>query len=176
MQIEPSAVTLIESLEGFRANFYTINGDQTIGFGHDCTQRGGCTTLHPPITRAQGTTLLKSDLVTYETCVCALPNAANLNANQYGALVSFTYNAGCGNVDKYFRADMQASNFQGICSALPTTDTLNGQLTSRRQKESAFCSQASSAGSGCGGSGGGKPPGGGGPTHTSAAVQARRTP
>jgi lysozyme len=83
-----------------------------------------------------------------------------LNANQYGALVSFTYNSGCGGVQKYFESFMQQSNFAGICSALPTTNTLGGQLSSRRQQEGAFCSQASSAKSGCGGSGGGgNPPG-----------------
>ena len=46
---------------------------------------------------------------------------------------------------------MAASNFNGICSSLPTTNTLGGLLNSRRAKEGAFCSQATSAKSGCGG-------------------------
>ena len=29
--VNAGALALIEKLEGFRANFYTINGDQTIG-------------------------------------------------------------------------------------------------------------------------------------------------
>ncbi|MCJ1350613.1 MAG: hypothetical protein MMC33_000594 [Icmadophila ericetorum] len=150
--INAGAIALIEGLEGFRPNFYTINGDQTIGFGHDCTQLKDCASIHPPITKAQGTTLLMSDLKTYESCVCALPNAANLNANQYGALVSFTYNSGCSGTKKYFGADMQSSNFAGICTSLPTTNTLNGELSKRRAKEGAFCGQATTAKSGCGGS------------------------
>ncbi|MCJ1326126.1 hypothetical protein MMC10_002790 [Thelotrema lepadinum] len=168
--VNTGGINLIESLEGFKPNFYTINGHKTIGFGHDCVERGGCDSLHPPITKAQGTTLLKSDITEYETCVCALPNAANLNANQYGALVSFTYNSGCGGVSKYFRSDMQSSNFAGICSSLPTTNTLGGELSSRRQKEGAFCSQASNQKSGCGGATGPAP------TKTKAAEAAKRTP
>lgn len=147
--INDGAIKLIESLEGFRANYYTIDGDQTIGYGHDCTQRKDCSGITPPLSQAQGETLLRKDLTDYESCVCKLPNAANLNANQYGALVSFTYNSGCGGVQKYFTTDMSNSNFAGICSSLPTTNTLNGELSSRRQKEGSFCSQATSAKSGC---------------------------
>ena len=34
---------------------------------------------------------MKKDLRTFQSCVCALPHAKSLNANQYGALVSFAY-------------------------------------------------------------------------------------
>ncbi|KAK3076658.1 hypothetical protein LTS18_012413, partial [Coniosporium uncinatum] len=34
---------------------------------------------------------------TYETCLASAVSAA-LNANQYGALVSWTFNVGCGNM------------------------------------------------------------------------------
>ena len=114
--------------------------------------------------------------------VCSLPNSGGLNANQYGALVSFTYNSGCGNTQKFvsppplpispylplmlpqFKSYMQSSNYNGICQALPTTNTLNGQLNSRRQQEGAFCGQATNQPSGCGGSGTG--PGGPKPSPT----------
>ncbi|CAF9911171.1 MAG: hypothetical protein GOMPHAMPRED_007335 [Gomphillus americanus] len=162
--VNAGALALIEKLEGFRANYYTINGDQTIGFGHDCTQRKDCANIHPPITRQQGVALLQSDLPGYEGCVCSLPNSGGLNANQYGALVSFTYNSGCGNTQKFFKSYMQSSNYNGICQALPTTNTLNGQLNSRRQQEGAFCGQATNQPSGCGGSGTG--PGGPKPSPT----------
>ena len=40
--VNAATLELIESVEGFRANYYDINGDKTIGFGHDCTQKQDC--------------------------------------------------------------------------------------------------------------------------------------
>jgi len=147
--VNDGAIKLIEKLEGFRADYYYINGDKTVGYGHDCTQRQDCGSITTPLSQSAGEALLRKDITDYEKCVCALPNAAKLNANQYGALVSFTYNSGCGGVKKYFNTYMTSSNFAGICKDLPTTNTLSGQLSSRRQQEGSFCSQASSAKSGC---------------------------
>jgi len=56
--LNQGAVKLIESLEGFRANFYTIGGDKTIGFGHDCTQRQDCQSIKAPLSQQQGEQLL----------------------------------------------------------------------------------------------------------------------
>ncbi|KIM95188.1 glycoside hydrolase family 24 protein [Oidiodendron maius Zn] len=147
--INAGAISLIESLEGFRADFYYINGHETIGYGHDCVESGGCGSLHPPISQAEGTALFKKDIAEYESCVCAMANAKDLNANQYGALVSFAYNSGCGGVQSWWHGAMAKKNFKGICEALPTTNTLGGELSSRRKKEGAFCSKATTAKSGC---------------------------
>ena len=140
---------MIEGEEGFSATFYDINGDETIGYGHDCTQQGDCASITEPLSQAQGEALLDKDLVTFETCVCDLPNASGLNINQFGALVSFAYNSGCGGVSNYFTSYMSNSDFAGICAALPTTNTLGGELSSRRQKEANFCNMATSETSGC---------------------------
>jgi GH24 family phage-related lysozyme (muramidase) len=78
-----------------------------------------------------------------------MDNAKDLNANQYGALVSFAYNSGCGGVQSWWHGAMAKKNFDGICEALPTTNTLDGLLTSRRKKESAFCSKPTTEKSGC---------------------------
>jgi len=112
--------------------------------------------------------------------VAKLPNCNKLNANQFGALTSFTYNSGCGNVAKFFGQALQSGNGAAVCQALPNTNTLNGELSSRRQKEAAFCSQPTSEMANCNGaasnstssatspestgksSGGGKKSGGGG--------------
>jgi lysozyme len=120
-----------------------------VGYGHDCTEKKDCGSLHPPLSVAQATDLLKKDLVGFEACVCALPNAKLLNANQYGALVSFAYNSGCGGVSSYWHGAMTEKNFKGICEALPNTNTLGGELSSRRQKEGHFCSEPTSQPSGC---------------------------
>ncbi|KAN0069726.1 glycoside hydrolase family 24 protein [Elaphomyces granulatus] len=147
--IDSGAVSLIEGLEGFRANFYEINGHQTIGYGHDCTEKEDCDSIHPPLSQAQGTALLQKDLAGFEQCVCALSNAKSLNANQYGALVSFAYNSGCGGVSEYWHGAMTEKNFNGICEALPNTNTLGGELTTRREAEGKFCSEPTNQTSGC---------------------------
>ena len=72
-----------------------------------------------------------------------------LNANQYGALVSFTYNSGCGGVSRDFKSYMTKGDYTGICEDLPSTNTLDGLLTSRREKEAALCSKATSEKSSC---------------------------
>lgn len=81
--------------------------------------------------------------------MCKLDNAEDLNANQYGALVSFAYNSGCGGVKTYWHTAMSEKNFKGICEALPNTNTLNGMLNNRRKAEGDFCSKATDKKSGC---------------------------
>ena len=41
-KVNDASLSLIEELEGFRANFYTIDGHKTIGYGHDCTEQQDC--------------------------------------------------------------------------------------------------------------------------------------
>ncbi|KAI9930761.1 hypothetical protein ASPWEDRAFT_39645 [Aspergillus wentii DTO 134E9] len=147
--INQDAVELIGSLEGFRSDFYTINGHKTVGYGHDCVAKQDCGSIKTPLSKAEGQKLLKKDLAGYESCVCKLDNAKELNANQYGALVSFAYNSGCGGVENWWHGAMKKKNFDGICEALPTTNTLNGLLTTRRKKEGAFCAKKTTEKSGC---------------------------
>lgn len=111
--------------------------------------KGDCGSISAPISKATGTKIFKKDLHEYENCVCKMKNAKDMNENQFGALVSFAYNSGCGGVQQYWHGAMEKKNFKGICEALPTTNTLNGQLTSRRKKESNLCSTSTSKKSGC---------------------------
>ncbi|KAJ5967116.1 hypothetical protein N7501_003364 [Penicillium viridicatum] len=148
--VNSGALDLIAELEGFRGNFYTDTvGHQAIGYGHDCPANGDCGSINAPITKAEGKKLLAKDIDTYESCVCKLDNAEDLNANQYGALVSFAYNSGCGGVQTYWHGAMSKKNFKGICEALPNTNTLNGMLNNRRKAEGDFCSKATTKKSGC---------------------------
>ncbi|KAF9892076.1 hypothetical protein FE257_002482 [Aspergillus nanangensis] len=147
--INNAAVQLIGSLEGFSSDFYYINGHKTIGYGHDCVAKQDCDTIDAPLTKTEGAALLKEDLAGYESCVCSLSNAKYLNANQYGALVSFAYNSGCGGVENWWHGAMDQKNFEGICEALPTTNTLGGQLSNRRRQEGEFCAQPTNSTSGC---------------------------
>lgn len=78
-----------------------------------------------------------------------MENAKELNAHQYGALVSFAYNAGCGGLQSSWGSAMASKDFNGICQQLPGTNTLGGLLDTRRQKESHFCMQPTQQPSGC---------------------------
>ncbi|KAE8380340.1 lysozyme-like domain-containing protein [Aspergillus bertholletiae] len=144
-----ATVSLISDAEGFRADYYEIMGHKTIGYGHDCVARKDCDGIQAPITDAQGTEILQKDLVGFEQCVCALPNAKDLNANQYGALVSYAFNTGCGGLQQAWTGAMTSKNFDSICSGLPTTNTINGLLDNRRRKEAALCSTPTTQMSGC---------------------------
>lgn len=170
--VNNGALDLIGELEGFRANFYTDTvGHKAIGefsafqisaqvsaystkrmdagYGHDCPANGDCGSLSAPISKAEGKKLLAKDIKSFENCVCKMDNAKDLNANQYGALVSFAYNSGCGGVQNYWHGAMAKKNFKGICEALPNTNTLNGMLNNRRAEEGKFCSTPTEAKSGC---------------------------
>lgn len=84
-----------------------------------------------PISVSEGKELLATDSRSFEDCVCKLDNAQYLTTNQYGALLRFAYNSGCGDVESYWYTAMSEKNFDGICEPLPT-NTLGGQLDSRR--------------------------------------------
>ncbi|KAE8415188.1 lysozyme-like domain-containing protein [Aspergillus pseudocaelatus] len=144
-----ATVGLIGEVEGFRADFYVIEGHKTIGYGHDCVAKQDCDSIKAPISNAQGDEILQKDLVGFEQCVCALPNAKDLNANQHGALVSFAFNTGCAGLQQAWTGAMTSKNFDSICADLPNTNTLNGLLTTRRQKESALCSTPTTQKSSC---------------------------
>lgn len=71
----------------------------TVGYGHLC-QTSGCAEVpfSFPLTQAQATTLLISDLRTFQNCIARdIVDSVRLNDNQYGALVSWAFNVGCAN-------------------------------------------------------------------------------
>jgi lysozyme len=148
-KVNSAGLSLIEGEEGFRSDWYYIDGDKTIGYGHDCTQQGDCSSIHAPLSHSEGEKLLKEDVAGFEKCVCDMKHASDLNMYQFGALVSFAYNCGCGGINNYFASYMDKKDFGGICKALPSTNTLGGELDSRRKKEGDFCSKHTDEKSGC---------------------------
>ena len=51
-----------------------------------------------PLTTTTATSLLMSDLRTYQNCIASqIVDSVRLNDNQYGALVSWAFNVGCAN-------------------------------------------------------------------------------
>nr|WJZ50381.1 GH24 muramidase [Chaetomium sp. ZY287] len=94
-----ATVDLIASFEGFRANIYTdATGHPTVGYGHMCTKSRCAEVKYKiPLSKADGKKLLADDMAKFEKCIKEMLNSkAKLNLNQYGALVSWSFNVGCG--------------------------------------------------------------------------------
>ncbi|EDR03115.1 glycoside hydrolase family 24 protein [Laccaria bicolor S238N-H82] len=94
-------INLIERFEGFVPSPRPDPiGLPTVGYGHLCKTKG-CSEVpfKFPVTKANAVTLLHSDLTTFQNCVNSdIKRSVHLNDNQYGALVSWAYNVGCGNI------------------------------------------------------------------------------
>ncbi|KAJ2978999.1 hypothetical protein NQ176_g3508 [Zarea fungicola] len=98
--INPTTLEVIKTLEGFRSDLYDDGyGTQHVGYGHACQKKDCAEVKYPiPISNADAEKLLLADLKGREGCVAEnVDNKIVLNANQYGALVSFVFNVGCGN-------------------------------------------------------------------------------
>ncbi|KAJ3369347.1 hypothetical protein HDU91_007315 [Kappamyces sp. JEL0680] len=93
-------VDLIKSFEGFvaRAEPDPI-GLPTVGYGHLCEGKND-PACQKSFTEAQATQFLIQDLVKYETCVTKALGSVRPNAAQFAAMVSFTFNLGCGAFQK----------------------------------------------------------------------------
>lgn len=98
--VNSATISLIKKWEGFVASPAPDPiGLPTVGYGHLC-QTSGCSEVpYPfPLTTTTATSLLNSDLTTYTKCISDYINDnIRLNENQYGALVSWAFNVGCGN-------------------------------------------------------------------------------
>lgn len=97
--VNTATINLIKEFEGFVPSPAPDPiGLPTVGYGHLC-RNSGCSEVpfSFPLSTTTATTLLHSDLVTFQNCITADVNDnIRLNANQYGALVSWAFNEGCG--------------------------------------------------------------------------------
>ncbi|KFG84847.1 glycoside hydrolase family 24 protein [Metarhizium anisopliae] len=99
-----ATVKFISTFEGWYDHVYPDPGPQhleTLGYGHLC-KKPNCAEVKypfPPLSKADGLKLLSDDMSVAENCIYQDTSAkVTLNANQYGALVSWAFNVGCGNV------------------------------------------------------------------------------
>lgn len=102
-----------------------------------------------PLTTATGEALLKDDLSwpgRYEDCVKNAVTYKNLNENQYSALVSFTFNLGCGSLRRStLLKKLNKGNVQGAGDEFKRWNKAGGKvlpgLVRRRAAEKKlFCS------------------------------------
>ena len=119
MPVNSDTLNLIKSFEGFVPNWYRDPvGVWTCCYGH--TDMAGepfyAQTKTKRFTEIEGSEILNRDLRKYELAVNRNVKVP-LNANQYGALVSFTYNLGEGNLKKStFLKKVNAGDFAGAAN------------------------------------------------------------
>lgn len=136
-KIGQAGLNLIKQFEGCRLTAYQCSaGVWTIGYGHTAGVHKGM-----KITQAQADEYLKQDVAKFEKYINNLsyvPFTAQLNQNQFDALVSFAFNLGQGNVKKMCTGrtiNQIPSAMQQYCKA--AGKTLPG-LQRRRKAEAAL--------------------------------------
>jgi len=156
-----AGLDLIKEFEGWYPNFYTDPvGIRTIGYGHACHVWDCSVPLNGkypvPLSLADGQSLLAEDLVSYEACVRNNVRYSGLNADQFSALTSFTFNLGCGNLQSSTLLSLlNSGNVLGASEEFGKWVygggvVLPGLVRRREAERVLFCSNGA-----CGGGGGG---------------------
>lgn len=148
MTVNKATIALITEFEGFVPNWYPDPAHgwkvPTCCYGH--TDMAGepkyADTKDKKFTKAEGAEILLRDLKKYESYVAQFISAP-LNANQYGALTSFTFNLGPGNLEKStLRKKINALDYEGASKEFSKWNKAEGKvlpgLTRRRTAEAAL--------------------------------------
>lgn len=143
-RIGQAGLALIKQYEGCRlAAYRCAAGVWTIGYGHTAGVHSGMT-----ITQAQADAYLQQDIAKFEGYVnnpAYVPITANLNQNQFDALVSFAFNLGAGNLRKLCKGRTAAQ----IARTMPNYNRAAGKvlvgLKRRRAAEQALFNKSVSA-------------------------------
>lgn len=142
MKISKSGLQMIKNFEGLLlVASNKLDGVWTVGYG--------CTVGVKPyqrVTEKEAETMLLREVAKHETYVNKYVNQLKLNQNQFDALVSFSYNCGCGNL-KNLVADKNGKatrDKETIAKKMLLYNKCNGKvmrgLANRRQKEhDLFC-------------------------------------
>jgi len=136
LTLDQDGIDLIKGFEGWSSCYYKdVAGYGTIGFGHlvksgDPYGPGTC------ISEQDGENLLASDAQSFVNCVNAM--GVQLNQHQFDALVSFSYNLGCGDLSSV-KSLLQAGNYGAVCAKIEQYTHAGGQvvqgLVNRRKAE-----------------------------------------
>lgn len=135
METGDRGIALIKQHEGCRLVAYMDSvGVWTIGYGSTVDVAPGM-----KITQTQADERLKLDLKDAEDCINANVHVP-LTQNEFDALVSFTFNLGCGNLKKSTLLELiNQSDYDGAALEFRKWDKAGGQvlagLTRRRYAE-----------------------------------------
>lgn len=101
MKTSDKGKDLLAQLEGLRLKPYLDSVNKpTIGIGSTYYEDGTLVTMKdPPITKERAFQLMNNVLVKFEEGIAKLVKA-QLNQNQYDALICFSYNVGLGSLEK----------------------------------------------------------------------------
>lgn len=143
-EINESALSLIKSFEGLELKPYKCPADvPTIGYGTTVYPDGKKVSLKDsPISEERAEELLLHDIKKYGKAVEDAVKV-ELNDNQYGALVSFTYNVGIGALNNStLLRKLNSGDYEGAAEQFERWiyaggKVLNG-LVKRRQAERAL--------------------------------------
>lgn len=153
-ELNDASIKLITEFEGFVPNWYPDPAHgwkvPTCCYGH--TDAAGepkyAATKDKTFTKEEGMTILRRDLRRYSNAVDRLVKVP-LNANQYGALTSFTYNLGEGNFgSSTLLKKLNAGDYVGAANEFKRWNKAGGKvlagLTRRRAAEAALFSTPAS--------------------------------
>lgn len=144
-ELNDKSLNFIKDFEKWRSCAYTSDGANrlTIGYGH-LVKPGEHYTIDTCITEEQGLQLLRNDLSEATRCIERLVRVS-LTDNEFGALVSWAFNMGCGGARKsqLVRKLNAGSQANEICDELRRWNkvTINGRkqvsngLVRRREAE-----------------------------------------
>lgn len=148
MKTNDAALALICEFEGFEPRWYPDPAHgwkvPTIGYGH--TDSAGYPRYADDkglvLTKADAKTILARDLGQYERAVASAVHVP-LNENQFGALVSFTFNLGPGNLkSSTLLRKLNAGDYAGAAGEFARWNKAGGKvlagLTRRRAAERAL--------------------------------------
>lgn len=143
-RIGQAGLALIKQYEGCRlAAYRCAAGVWTIGYGHTAGVHSGMT-----ITQAQADAYLQQDIAKFEGYVnnpAYVPITANLNQNQFDALVSFAFNLGAGNLRKLCKGRTVAQIAQAMTQYCKANGKVLAGLKRRRAAEQALFNKPVSA-------------------------------
>lgn len=143
-KIGQAGLALIKQYEGCRlAAYRCAAGVWTIGYGHTAGVHSGMT-----ITQAQADAYLQQDIAKFEGYVnnpAYVPITANLNQNQFDALVSFAFNLGAGNLRKLCKGRTAAQIAQAMTQYCKANGKVLVGLRRRRAAEQALFNKPVSA-------------------------------
>ena len=143
-RIGQAGLALVKQYEGCRLVAYRCAaGVWTIGYGHTAGVHSGMT-----ITQAQADAYLQQDIAKFEGYVnnpAYVPITANLNQNQFDALVSFAFNLGAGNLRKLCKGRTAAQIAQAMTQYCKANGKVLAGLRRRRAAEQALFNKPVSA-------------------------------
>lgn len=144
MKTNAAALDIITSFEGFSAEPYQCPAAVwTIGYGSTrCLDGSRVSADTPDLTEAEALEWVQHELVRTEYDVSRLINVP-LTENQFGALVSFAYNVGSGNLKaSTLRQKLNRGDYEGAAAEFPKWRRAGGKvlrgLVRRRAAERAL--------------------------------------